>query len=256
MLQIVCRFKFFHRETSLDLLPVMAEKKGLFKVVFWGASISLLGALPLGTLNMAAMQVSISEGWQQAVYFSGGVALVEILYVRLSVAGVHWIMKHAKLLRYMEWGGILIVAILALASIWAGLHPSSEKSFVLQSRLPNFLLGMTLSAVNPLQIPFWFGWTSVLFSKGILHNRSVFYNVYMVGIGLGTLLGLGLFIAGGHYLVKNLTTNQALLNLIIGGVFAITAVVLTIKIFIKKPIEERVEETGALLEAAEKEDSC
>ncbi len=228
----------------------MAEKKALFKVVLWGAFISLLGALPLGTLNMAAMQVSISEGWQQAVYFSIGVALVEVLYVRLSVAGVHWIMKNSKLLRYMEWGGIVIVLLLAFASFWAAFHPSTQKSFVLQSQLPNFLLGISLSAINPLQIPFWFGWTSVLFSKQILRNQPIYYNLYIFGIAIGTLLGLGIFVAGGHLLVKNLKTNQALLNLIIGGVFAITAIILIVKIFVKKPIGERVEEAGAQMEQA------
>ena len=66
------------------------------KAALWGGAISLLGTLPLGTLNIAAMQVSISEGVRQGIYFSLGVALVEVLYVRLSVVGISWIMKNAR----------------------------------------------------------------------------------------------------------------------------------------------------------------
>lgn len=229
----------------------MAKKRGLLKVILWGALISLLGTLPLGTLNIAAMQVSISEGWQQAIYFSLGVAFVEVLYVRISITAVNWIMKNGRLLRYMEWAGVLIVCLLAFASFWAAFHPGAQKSFVLQSKLPNFLLGISLSAINPLQIPFWFGWTTVLFTKKVLRHQGVYYNMYIIGIGIGTLTGLSIFVAGGHLLVNNLQASQFWLNLSIGVVFAITAIILIVKIFISKPLDQQVEQVGAQLENAE-----
>jgi len=232
----------------------MAKRWGLLKVVFWGALISLLGTLPLGTLNVAAMQVSISEGWLQGIYFSLGVALVEILYVRLSITAVNWIMKNSRLLRYMEWAGVFIVCLLAFASFYAAFHPTPQKSFVLQSQLPNFFLGISLSAINPLQIPFWFGWTTVLFTKKILRHQPMYYNMYIIGIGIGTLSGLGIFVAGGHYLVNNLSASQFWLNFVIGAVFAITAVILVVKIYIAKPLAQRVEQAGIQLENAESGD--
>jgi threonine/homoserine/homoserine lactone efflux protein len=144
------------------------------KAALWGGAISLLGTLPLGTLNIAAMQVSISEGVRQGIYFSLGVALVEVLYVRLSVVGISWIMKNARWLKYLEWAAVCIVLALAFGSFWAAFHPTAEKSFLLQSKLPVFLLGVSLSAINPMQIPFWFGWTTVMFSKGVLLIVPIF----------------------------------------------------------------------------------
>lgn len=226
----------------------------LLKAAIWGSAISLLGTLPLGTLNMAAMQVSISEGVRQGIYFSLGVALVEIIYVRLSVIGISWIMKNSKLLRYMEWGAVLIVLALALGSFWAAFHPTAEKSFLLQSNLPNFLLGVSLSAINPMQIPFWFGWTTVLFSKGVLFNRADYYNAYTIGIGLGTISGLLIFVVGGPILVDKLNAGQSTINLAIGCIFAITAILLIVKILVKKPLEQSIAEKGAELEKAENKD--
>ncbi len=234
----------------------MAGKSTLLKAALWGGGISLLGTLPLGTLNIAAMQVSISEGIRQGIYFSLGVALVEILYVRLSVVGISWIMKNAKLLRYMEWVAVLIVLALASGSFWASAHPSQEKSFLLQSNLPNFLLGVSLSAINPMQIPFWFGWTTVLFSKNVLKDRSDYYNVYTVGIGLGTLLGLMIFVFGGAILVKKLNAGQGVINFSLGCVFAVTAIILIVKILRnKKSLKELIAERGAGLEKAGRPDS-
>jgi threonine/homoserine/homoserine lactone efflux protein len=235
---------------------IMAGKSTLLKAALWGAGISLLGTLPLGTLNIAAMQVSVSEGIIQGIYFGLGVAMVEVIYVRFSVVGISWIMKNAKLLRYMEWAAVAIVLALAAGSFWAAFQPTEEKSFLLKSNLPNFLLGVSLSAINPMQIPFWFGWTTVLFSKNVLKDRFDYYNVYTIGIGLGTLLGLMVFIFGGAFLVKKLNAGQSTINLVLGGVFAVTAIILMVKILTKKPLEQSIAEKGAELEKAEHEDAA
>jgi threonine/homoserine/homoserine lactone efflux protein len=86
-----------------------------------------------------------------------------------------------------------------------------------------FLGGILLSAVNPLQIPFWFGWSTILLTKKILLPRADHYNTYIAGIGLGTFAGNGVFIFGGHYFVNSLFKYQNILNWVIGGVFLMTA---------------------------------
>lgn len=222
------------------------------KAALWGSFISLLGTFPLGTLNILAMQVSVSEGIMQGIFFSLGVALVEVLYVRLSVVGISWIMKNARWLRYLEWAAVAIVLALAFGSFWAAFQPTSEKNIVLTSKLPNFLLGMALSAINPMQIPFWFGWTTVMFSKKILHNKNNYYNAYVLGIGLGTLLGLMVFVVGGAFLVEYLHTSQQVINIVIGCIFILTAMILIAKILLKKPLEQSIAEKAAALETAEK----
>ncbi|MCU0387971.1 MAG: LysE family translocator [Chitinophagaceae bacterium] len=229
----------------------MKGKSSLFKAAAWGCGISWLGTLPLGTLNIAAMQVSVSEGAMQGIFFSLGVALVEVLYVRLSVVGIRWIMQRARLLYYLEWAAIAIVILLAFGSFWAAFQPTEEKSFLLKSQLPNFFLGVSLSAINPMQIPFWFGWTTVLFSKGVLIDRPAFYNSYTLGIGVGTILGLFVFVFGGAILVNRLNAGQSTINFAIGCIFTITALILMVKVFTKKPLDKVIAEKAAELEEAE-----
>jgi hypothetical protein len=52
------------------------------KIFFTGMLISFLGSLPLGTLNVAAMQIGITDGYTAAILFSLGSLLVEMIYVR------------------------------------------------------------------------------------------------------------------------------------------------------------------------------
>jgi threonine/homoserine/homoserine lactone efflux protein len=215
---------------------------GLVKIFFWGLMVSFLGSLPLGTLNVAAMQISVQESIQNAIYFSFGSLTVEMIYVRISLVGINWIRKQKKLFRWMEWITLGIVLALAIGSFIAAIQPHQAKNVMLNNNVHRYLLGIMLGAINPVQIPFWFGWSTVLFTKKILLPKNSYYNLYIIGIGLGTLFGNCVFIFGGKFIVQKLNANQNLLNWIIGGIFALTALILLIKIFLNKDAAKKLEE--------------
>ena len=197
--------------------------------------ISFLGSLPLGTLNVAAMQIGIQESIIQAIYFSIGSLLVEMIYVRISLMGVDWIRKQEKLMKAMEWFTLIIILALAAGSFYAAAAKGDDaKNVFLENNMHRFLLGMFMSAINPVQIPFWFGWSTVLFTKKVLEPVKSHYNVYIIGIGLGTLIGNSVFIFGGKWLVQRISNSQQYINWVIGGIFAITAVIQAIKMLMQK----------------------
>ncbi|HLK28613.1 MAG TPA: LysE family transporter [Puia sp.] len=212
----------------------------MLRIFFTGLCISFLGALPLGTLNVAAMQISASDGVFQAVYFSIGALIVEMIYVRISLVAMDWVRQRKQLFKFLEWVSILIVIALAITSFIAASKPSGGKNIILGSMLPKFLLGIAMSAINPVQIPFWFGWSTVLFTKKILQPINSNYNFYIAGIGLGTFIGNSVFIFGGRFIVDRLNDNQKILNWCIGGIFAITAIIMLWKMLMKKDSLEKV----------------
>lgn len=214
---------------------------GLAKVFFWGMIVSFLGSLPLGTLNVAAMQISVQESITNALYFSFGSLLIEMIYVRISLVGINWIRRQKKLLKWMEWITLVIVLALAAGSFIAATHEHHAKNVMLDNNMNRFLLGFLLSAITPMQIPFWFGWSTVLFAKNILQPKNSFYNLYIIGIGIGTFMGNCVFIFGGKYIVEKLNANQSILNWVIGGIFAITAVIQFIRILLHKDAVDKIE---------------
>ncbi len=198
----------------------------LFKVFLWGMMISFLGSLPLGTLNVAAMQIGIQESIEHAMYFSIGSLVIEMIYVRISLVGIDWVRKQVKLMKVMEWITLAIIVALAVGSFIAAMNQNGEaKNVLLNNNLNRFVLGMLMCAINPVQIPFWFGWSAILFSKKILSPSNGQYNSYIVGIGFGTLMGNAVFIFGGKWAVQRIAHSEQYLNWIIGGIFATTALI-------------------------------
>lgn len=212
-----------------------------YRILFIGLLISFLGSLPLGTLNIAAMQISISDGVYQATMFSLGSLVAEVIYVRLSLVAMDWIRKKEFIFKLLEWVTLIIVLVLAASSFYAATHPSVKENVVLSSSLPKFILGLFMSAVSPAQIPFWFGWSTVLLSKKILLPISRHYNLYIIGIGLGTLIGNFVFIFGGQVAADKLKNNHNIINWVIGSIFLLTAIIQLWKMLKKKSAHHQLE---------------
>ena len=213
----------------------------LLRIFITALFISFLGTLPLGTLNIAAMQISVSDGIRPALYFACGVLLVEIIYVRMSLVAMDWVRKQQRLFRILEWATLFIILALAVASFIAAADPGVKKNVILSNTMHRFLLGLMMSAINPMQIPFWFGWSTVLFTKKVLLPQNNHYNPYIGGIGLGTFTGMCLFIFGGRFLVESLNAHQKMLNWIIGGIFAATALIQLWRMLRKKDMKHQLD---------------
>lgn len=195
----------------------------LIKVFSWGLLISFLGSLPLGPLNLITTYVSVSTGTVAGFAFAAGCILTELIFVRLAVISMEWISRKQRLFKTLEWITILIILILAAYSfIAARKHTGFTSAMPADIKFP-FLSGVTISAVDPMKIPFWFLWSSFLLGKKILIPESSFYNYYTAGIGVGSLLGFIIFIYGGNYFIGSIKSNQYIINWIIGFVLLATA---------------------------------
>jgi len=211
------------------------EMKQLMKVFLWGVVISFLGSLPLGVLNVTAIQLSVENGVKAAFIFAFGAMFVELVYVCITLRSMHWVSKKIRLFRLFEWVTIILILTLSINSLIAAVNMRGISSIAPAESRHAFFSGMLLSALNPLHIIFWFGWSTLLIEKKILHTNKSNYNIYATGISLGTIAGFAVFIYGGNYIIHQLLFNQTLINWIIGVVLLITALIQVYKIK-RKPI--------------------
>lgn len=213
----------------------------LLRIFLTGIFVSFIGALPLGTQNIAAMQIAISDGLQDALLFSAGLIIADIFYIYLTLLAMQWIQKQKKLFKALEWVTLIVVFSLAASNFSAAVHPAVHKNVLLSNSLPRFLLGLFLNGLNPLQIPFWLGWSTVLFSKKILQPRWKHYHFFVGGASVGFFSALFLFIVGGRLIADKISNNQGLVYYVIGGIFTISGGIQIWKMARKKDVEHGIE---------------
>jgi threonine/homoserine/homoserine lactone efflux protein len=177
-------------------------------------------------MNMTATQLSVQEGYKKAWYFGIGVAIVEIIYLRFALTGMDWVAQHIIFFKTLGWLTVVIFFVLGImAFITARKQAIEKKGVLLNNKLHRFFLGSSISALNPLQIPFWFLWSTQLIQNGVLKTTTAHFNIFCLGAGLGTLAGIGVYIHGGNWAITKMKTSNKTLNLIMGCVFFITALI-------------------------------
>jgi len=192
----------------------------IIKVFFVGALISFLGQLPLGNMNLTATQLSVQENYRNAWKYGLGIVLVEIIYLRLALTGMDWVVEHKVLFTIMGWLTVIVFVVLGvLAFVMARKQTGAKKGLLLNNKMNRFLLGVVVSGINPAQIPFWFLWSTQLLNSKLLLPTTEQFNWFTAGAGLGSLAGLAVYIHGGKWLITKLKTSNKGLNIFMGIVF-------------------------------------
>jgi threonine/homoserine/homoserine lactone efflux protein len=189
-----------------------------------GWLLSFLGQLPLGTMSITSTQIAVQENFRNAWKYSVGVAIIEIIYLRLVLSGVDWIIRHKLFFAILGWLTVAVFLVLGIMSfIAAGKQSENKKALLLNNKLNRFLLGVSMSTLNPAQIPFWFIWSSYFMDIHLLRSDFAEFNGFTVGAGIGTLSGLALYMYGGNWLITKMNTSNRTLNKIMGIIFMIAA---------------------------------
>jgi len=192
--------------------------------ILLGLIVSLLGQLPLGTISMTATQIAVQENFRNAWKYSAGIALVEMIYLRIVLSGMQWIISHQLVFLIFNWITIALFAALGtIILIAARKQEKQKKAMLLNYPLDRFLLGLSMSALNPAQIPFWFIWTGYFINLGWLKPGFAEFSLFTLGTGVGTMAGLLIYIYGGNWLVTKMKTSNRTLNKLMGIIFIIAA---------------------------------
>lgn len=188
------------------------------KVGFYGFVISFLGTLPLGTINITAFNIAASTSINDAVWFIVAVVFVELMVVLLTLMGNEKINFEGKLFFYLIPIGAAVLLYMAAHSFItaSSVEELNSTTPIFPGIQSSFILGILLSTLNPMHIPFWMTWNRILMAKRTLHKTKRSYTTYISGIGIGSLVGLLLFIFAGSHIFQNYDQYSMIINLSLG----------------------------------------
>ena len=170
--------------------------------------ISFLGSLPPGTMNIAATQVTAQQGRQAGILYALGSMLAEVIIVRLTLSGIKRLIRRHRIFYFLELLTAGLLLTMTIACFIAAIQMNDIAHILPGNAWHPFWTGVLISALNPLHLPFWLGWTTLLMNKEILTPQPKLLNIYVSGIAIGTILGFTTFIYAGHYLLTAFQDRQ------------------------------------------------
>lgn len=203
-----------------------------FLPLILGFTAASVGVAPPGLLNMTAAKVSAVDGRNRAVIFALGASVTVIFQTYIAVLFAKFIDRNPDVIVLLQEIGLFIFSGLTVYFFWAGKKKKKEQEELkMKSKTSRFFLGMLLSFLNLLPIPYYV-FLSVWFSrKGWFFFNQSYIWLFVLGAVVGSFLIFYLYILFFKKKEKDkpsfLMTNG---NYIIGTVTGIISLVTLFKI--------------------------
>ena len=204
-------------------LTVMHNYFSVLRVFFPVLAISAAGNLPPGVLNITVLRTAAGTGAANAFAFALGAMLVEMAYGIGTLSLLDRLEAGNRLFRRMEILSLLALSGYGIHLLWTASHDAQVLAPPVASSDHFLFRGMLLSAVNPVQIPFWFGWSMLFRGRGWLRKEMADRMAFAAGIGVGSLIGFMPFMFAGLVMWADIARYGRNLNLMSGMVLIITA---------------------------------
>jgi threonine/homoserine/homoserine lactone efflux protein len=202
----------------------------------YGFMISLLGSLPLGYINVIALQITLERGNIASIYFILGIVFIEIFVLKATAFGAMWLFSQKKLLLFID---IFMILFFTSIAYYFFSNIGTQQNFSLSnlkfSHYP-FLLGLLLNTLNFIQWPYWSGVYIYLYQNGNVNLTSkTRKNHFIIGALIGTALGMIIFSQFGKLLLfDNKNQFNTYLNIIFTVLFLALALLQIIKFCLKQ----------------------
>lgn len=206
------------------------EHKKEHTVLLWGFLVSFLGSLPPGTTNLLTAQLTAEHGYKVSTWFALGCMLSEILCVSLCLAVMDKISRSGRIMRTLEWVSLLVLIWIIISSFATLKGVTIARLQFSPIKASPFFFGFVLMAMNPVQLPFWAGWTTVLMQRGLLKDDRHENIQYVSGIALGSIVASMLFIAFGQALTHWVAGKERTIQWVFLGMFVVIAAIQVTKI--------------------------
>ncbi len=166
----------------------------ILKHAIIGFIMAFLGLLSPGLLTTTTLNTAVDRGSEEAVKFALGAVLPIFIQAHLALLGAEYLKEHPELIR--KFSGLAVILFLALSFFFLYQYITRNKSSLSTPRFHiknSFFYGLFVSLINPLAIPFYFTYTSILEFKGIVIMKEPFISVFVISAMFGAFAILYLY---------------------------------------------------------------
>jgi threonine/homoserine/homoserine lactone efflux protein len=184
-----------------------------------GFVLSLFGSLPPGLISLSVAQTSILRGKYAAMAVALGAAFAEFFQAWAAVVLTDWFLSHPAAERWFHWAALPVFLGIGIHLVFFAKPPKPPEQLSAGSFRRQFLKGLILSAFNLLAIPYWFVYCGWLRVEGWWQDGFLSTQIFSLGVSLGTVFALGLYIWLGQMLLNSSKDVARYANRVIGLIF-------------------------------------
>ena len=180
----------------------------LFLTLFLGVVLNLVGYIPPGNINLTVVQITITRGIRQALYFITAFSAVEVLFTFGVMRFVQWLSSEVDLGNIIDVVMVVMFGVLGVIT-WRSRKEMPKADY---SKKDSIRYGLLLGVVNPMQIPYWLFVGSYLISKEWIDIGYLSLSVFSIGSGIGAAIALYGFARFAQYVQEKFALSSYKVN--------------------------------------------
>lgn len=204
----------------------------LFLTFFVAVVVNFVGYIPIGNINLTAMQISINKGLKQATIFAVSFALVEGVFTYILMRFAEWFASKDNLIHWLEW---VMVAIFLLMGVISYIQSNKEaKPAENIKKKDSIKTGILLGIFNPMIIPFWTIGGTYLIAHNWITTEGAGLIIFAIGASVGSFLCLYLFGKFAIFIQNKFSFSNRVINRSIAIMFFGLAIFQTVRLLYLK----------------------
>ena len=199
-----------------------------------GFFIAFLAVIPPGLINMTAAKISLQEGKNEAISFALGASVIIFFQTFIAVLFARFINKHQEIVSTLQEIGIFVFSLLSVYFFWIAKKPKKIKTDSrVKGKSNRFFLGMLLSTLNLLPIPFYVFASMTLAASGYFSFDKIPVAEFVIGVMIGSFTVFYIYIVAFKKIENKTEFLMRNINTIIGSVTTFMAVLTLFKLLYK-----------------------
>ena len=199
-----------------------------------GFFIAFLAVIPPGLINMTAAKISLQEGKNEAISFALGASVIIFFQTFIAVLFARFISNHQEIVSTLQEIGIFIFSLLSVYFFWIAKKPKKIKTDSrVKGKSNRFFLGMLLSTLNLLPIPFYVFASMTLAASGYFSFDKIPVAEFVIGVMIGSFTVFYIYIIAFKKIENKTEFLMRNINTIIGSVTTFMAVLTLFKLLYK-----------------------
>jgi threonine/homoserine/homoserine lactone efflux protein len=199
-----------------------------------GFFIAFLAVIPPGLINMTAAKISLQEGKNIAISFALGASVIIFFQTFIAVLFARFINNHQEIVSTLQKIGIFVFSVLSIYFFWIAKKPKKIKADSrVKGKSSRFFLGMLLSILNLLPIPFYVFASMTLAASGYFSFDKIPVAEFVIGVMSGSFTVLYIYIVAFKKIENKTEFLMRNINTIIGSVTTFIAVLTLFKLLYK-----------------------
>ncbi len=191
---------------------------------------SFVAATPPGLLNLTSLKISLEKGRRKSYHFAFGVTFIIFIQTYISLVFINYLHNTSFVGTSFQQIAVILFAFLSMFFLYKGIKEKKTQK-IKKSKVKNsFTLGIILSSVNLLAIPYYCSVGSALKSNGWMDLTQINILIFVLGSGIGTFSLLSIYNNSARLIQKKMGIISRNINFVLAGITCLIALITLIQL--------------------------